>query len=85
MFQKPSNLKILRDNLSEHIELSEYFLRLHAVFDGEIIFARDVVHVNFDLVPFSVDFENLWSWLREQLRRLGRTGDIRLRSFACHC
>jgi hypothetical protein len=41
---------------------------MHAFFDGEILFARDVVQVNFDLSPFPVDFENAWNWFIEQLR-----------------
>ena len=41
---------------------------MHAFFDGEVIFARDVIHVNMDLSPFPVDFQNLWDWFREQLR-----------------
>jgi hypothetical protein len=68
MFQTPSNLKSLRDHLSDHMELPEYFLGIHAVFDGEVIFARDVVQVNLELPPFPVDFANVWSWFREQLR-----------------
>jgi len=68
MFQKTSNLKTLRDALSSHLELPEYFLGIHAFFDAEVIFARDVVHVNMDLSPFPVDFESLWGWFREQIR-----------------
>ena len=68
MFQTASSLKTLRDILSSHMELPEYFLGMHAFFDGEVIFARDVVHVNIDLAPFPVDFQNLWDWFREQLR-----------------
>lgn len=44
MFQTASNLKTLRDALSSHMELPEYFLGMHGFFDGEVIFARDVVH-----------------------------------------
>ena len=68
MFQTSSNLKTLRDTLSSHMELPEYFLGMHAFFDGEVIFARDVVHLNMDLSPFPVDFQSLWDWFREQLR-----------------
>jgi hypothetical protein len=68
LFQKPSNLKILREELLNHLELMEYFLGMHAFFDGEVIFARDVVQVNFDLSPFPVDFDDVWSWFKEQLR-----------------
>ncbi len=68
MFQTSSNLKTLRDALSSHMDLPEYFLGMHAFFDGEVIFARDVVHLNMDLSPFPVDFQNLWDWFREQLR-----------------
>lgn len=68
MFQTASNLRTLREALSSHMELSEYFLGMHAFFDGEVVFARDVVQVNFDLSPFLVDFENVWNWFREQLR-----------------
>ncbi|WP_245486950.1 hypothetical protein [Rhizobium ruizarguesonis] len=32
------------------------------------MFARDVVQVNFDLSPFPVDFDSIWSWFKEQLR-----------------
>ncbi len=67
MFQTPSNLKILREALSDHMDMSEHFLGLHAIFDGEIIFARDVVQLNLDMPPFPVDFENVWIWIREQL------------------
>ncbi|WP_165422369.1 hypothetical protein [Rhizobium ruizarguesonis] len=35
---------------------------MHAFFDGEVVFARDVVQVNFDLSPFPVDFDSVWSW-----------------------
>jgi hypothetical protein len=68
LFQTASNLKIFREVLSEHLQLAEYFLGMHAFFDGEVLFARDVVQVDFDLSPFPVDFENMWSWFREQLR-----------------
>lgn len=68
MFQKPSNLKILREILSSHMELPEYFLGMHALFDGEVIFARDVVQVNLDLPPFPADFAKVWDWVRDQLR-----------------
>ncbi|WP_247750227.1 hypothetical protein [Rhizobium sp. 16-449-1b] len=67
MFQTTSNLKILREALSSHLELSQYFLGIHTFFDGEVIFARDVVQVNVDLGPFPVDFANVWEWFREQL------------------
>ncbi|ACI58353.1 hypothetical protein Rleg9DRAFT_4920 [Rhizobium leguminosarum bv. trifolii WSM597] len=67
MFQTASNLKTLCDALSSHLELSEYLLGIHAFFDGEVIFARDVVHVNMDLSPFPVDFGSLWGWFREQI------------------
>ncbi|WP_245485401.1 hypothetical protein [Rhizobium leguminosarum] len=68
LFQTASNLKILREELSNHMELPEYFLGMHAFFDGEVVFARDVVQVNFDLSPFPVDFDSVWSWFKEQLR-----------------
>ncbi len=67
MFQTPSNLKILRESLSNHLDMSEYFLGMHAFFDGEVIFARDVVQLNLELPPFPVDFESVWMWIREQL------------------
>ncbi|AUW42659.1 hypothetical protein CUJ84_Chr002300 [Rhizobium leguminosarum] len=50
------------------MEIPEYFLGMHAFFDGEVVFARDVVQVNFDLSPFPVDFDSVWSWFKEQLR-----------------
>jgi hypothetical protein len=68
VFQKTSNLKILKDALSAHMRLPEYFLGIHAFFDGEVIFARDVVHLNVDLSPFPLDFANVWQWFGEQLR-----------------
>jgi len=68
MFQTTSNLKTLREALSDHMELSEYFLGMHAFYNGEVVFARDVVQVNMEFSPFPVDFENLWDWLREQIR-----------------
>ena len=68
MFRTTSNLKTLRDALSRHMELSEYFLGMHAFFDVEVIFARDVVQVNFEFAPFPVDFDNVWEWLRDQLK-----------------
>lgn len=68
MFETASNLKVLHDTLSSNMELPEYFLGIHAFFDGEVIFARDVVQVNAELSPFPVDFENVWDWLREQLK-----------------
>jgi hypothetical protein len=68
VFQKTSNLRMLKDALSAHMDLPEYFLGIHAFFDGEVIFARDVVHVNMDLSPFPVDFPNVWQWFREQLQ-----------------
>ena len=37
-------------------------------YNGEVVFARDVVQVNMEFSPFPVDFENLWDWLREQIR-----------------
>ncbi|WP_245267835.1 hypothetical protein [Rhizobium sp. 2MFCol3.1] len=72
MFQTATNLNIFRDALAAHMDLAEYFLGIHAFFDGEVIFLRDVVHVNMDLAPFPVDFSNLWEWFREQLK--GGTG-----------
>ncbi|MGV2104375.1 MULTISPECIES: hypothetical protein [unclassified Rhizobium] len=68
MFQAASNLKTLRDALSSHMELSDYFLGMHAFFDGEVIFARDVVQVNTDFPPFPVDFDNVWKWFRDQIK-----------------
>ncbi len=68
MFQNASNLKTVREALSSHMKLSEYFLAMHAFFDGEVVFARDVVQVNIDLSPFPVDFDTVWNWFREQLR-----------------
>lgn len=68
MFHTTSNLKTLRDALSEHMELPEYFLGMHAFYDGEVIFARDVVQVNMELPPFPVDFDNAWDWFREQIK-----------------
>ena len=68
MFQTTSSIKTLRDALSSHMERPEYFLGVHAFFDGEVIFARDVVHVNLDLSPFPMDFPGLWAWFREQIR-----------------
>ncbi len=50
------------------MNLPEYFLGIHAFFDGEVIFARDVVHVNMDLPPFPVDFPNVWQWFGQQLQ-----------------
>lgn len=40
MFQTASNLKIFREALSEHLQLPEYFLGMHAFFDVEVVFAR---------------------------------------------
>lgn len=68
MFQTTSNLKTLRDTLSNHMELPEYFLGMHAFYDGEVVFARDVVQLNMEFSPFPVDFQNVWEWLREQIR-----------------
>jgi hypothetical protein len=68
LFQTASNLKILREELSDHMEIPEYFLGMHAFFGGEVVFARDVVQVNFDLSPFPVDFDSVWSWFKEPLR-----------------
>jgi hypothetical protein len=68
MFQTTSNLKTLRYALSTHMELPEYFLGMHAFYDGEVIFARDVVQVNMEFPPFPVDFENVWNWFREQIK-----------------
>jgi hypothetical protein len=64
----PSPLKTLREALSSHMELSEYFLGMHALFDGDVVFARDVVQVNIDLSPCPVDFQTVWTWFRQQLR-----------------
>ena len=41
---------------------------MHALFDGEVVFARDVVQVNIDLSPVLVDFQTVWTWFRQQLR-----------------
>lgn len=68
VFHTISNLKTLRDALSSYLELPEYFLGIHAFFDAEVIFARDVVHVNMELSPFPVNFDTLWEWFREQIR-----------------
>ncbi|MGO4437614.1 hypothetical protein [Rhizobium sp. RAF56] len=68
MFQASSNLKVLREVLCDHLELPDHFLGVHAFFDGDTIFARDVVQVNYELIPFPVDFERVWDWFKEQLR-----------------
>jgi hypothetical protein len=49
------------------MELSEYFLGMHALFDGGVVFARDVVQVNIDL-PCPVDFQTVWTWFRRAPR-----------------
>ena len=38
MFQTTSNLKTLREALSDHMELSEYFLGMHAFYNGEVVY-----------------------------------------------
>lgn len=52
LLQNASTLKTLREALSSHMELSKYFLGMHALFDGE------VVQVNIDLSPCPVDFSD---------------------------
>jgi hypothetical protein len=68
MFEEPSSLNELRESLDDNLEHSEYFLGIHAFFEGEIIFARDVVHLNLELPEFPIDVEAIWAWFRENLR-----------------
>ncbi len=68
MFESPSSLNKLQAAFSENISYSEYFLGLHAFFEGEVIFARDVVHLNLELPPFPGDADAAWDWFRDNLR-----------------
>lgn len=68
MFETPSTLKELSAALIQYMERSEYFLGIHALFDSEVVFARDVVHVNFEMPAFPVDVPAVWAWLKENLR-----------------
>jgi hypothetical protein len=68
MFDKSSNLKKLRMALADHIGYSEYFLGIRAFFDGEMIFGRDVVHLNLEMQPFPIDFSSSWRWFTDSLQ-----------------
>jgi hypothetical protein len=68
MFESPSRLSKLQEAFFETIGYSEYFLGLHAFFEGEVIFARDVVHLNLELPPFPGDADAAWDWFRDNLR-----------------
>jgi hypothetical protein len=68
MFDRLSNLKILKSALADHIGNSEYFLGIHAFFDGEMIFGRDVVHLNLEMPPFPIDFASAWKWFTDSLQ-----------------
>ncbi len=67
MFEKLSNLRNLRSALHDHIESSEYFLRINAFFDGELIFGRDVTQLNLEMTRFPIDFEAAWKWFSDSL------------------
>jgi hypothetical protein len=67
MFETPSSLNELREALNDNLDNSEYFLGIHALFEGEVIFARDVVHLNLELPAFPVDAEAVWDWFNDNL------------------
>jgi hypothetical protein len=68
VFDKLSNLKKLRSALADHIAYSEYFLGIHAFFDGEMIFGREVMHLNLEMQPFPIDFLSAWQWFADSLQ-----------------
>jgi hypothetical protein len=68
MFDKSSNLQKFSSALSDNLSFSEYFLGIHVVFDGEVVFAHDVVHVNLDMPAFPVDASGIWDWLKTNLK-----------------
>jgi len=68
MFEKLSTLEKLRRALANHVTESEYVLGIHAYYDGEIIFSRDVVHLNLEMPRFPVDFSSAWKWFTDSLQ-----------------
>ncbi len=68
MFQNASTLKSLREAFIDTIRRSEYFIGIHAFFDGEVIFARDIVHVDFEGLSFPSGDIAVWDWIRMQFK-----------------
>ncbi len=68
MFEKSSTLEKLRRTLANHVSESEYSLGIQAYYDGEVIFSRDIVHLNLEMPPFPIDFSSAWKWFTDSLQ-----------------